>query len=125
MKDADLIFLCTNTVEPVITQNLKKGTTLISIGAFSPNREEIAGDIVAQSDLIFGDDSQTIQLQSGSVIAGIKLNPALGNKIISLGSLLNNPALGRTSPDQVIMYFSVGLGIQDAAIVERFIELQK
>ncbi len=125
MKDADLIFLCTNTVEPVITQNLKKGTTLISIGAFSPNREEIAGDIVAQSDLIFGDDSQTIQLQSGSVIAGIKLNPAIGDKIISLGSLINNPALGRTSPDQVIMYFSVGLGIQDAAIVERFIELQK
>jgi ornithine cyclodeaminase/alanine dehydrogenase-like protein (mu-crystallin family) len=125
INEADLIFLCTNTVEPVIKQTLKKGTTLISIGSFSPNREEVAGDIVVKSDLIFGDDSQTIQSQSGSVIAGLKLNPGIGDKIISLGSLLTNSALGRTSPDQVIIYFSVGLGIQDAAIVEKFIELEK
>jgi ornithine cyclodeaminase len=122
---ADLVFVCTNTINPIITENLKKGTTLISIGSFSPNREEIAGAVVAHADLVFGDDSQTIQSQSGSVIAAIKENPALENKIISLGSLLNNPSLGRTSPDQVIMYFSVGLGIQDAAIVEKYFELEK
>jgi len=122
---ADLVFVCTNTINPIITETLRKGTTLISIGSFSPNREEIAGAVVAHADLVFGDDSQTIQSQSGSVIAAIKENPALENKIISLGSLLNNPSLGRTSPDQVIMYFSVGLGIQDAAIVEKYFELEK
>jgi ornithine cyclodeaminase len=122
---ADLVFVCTNTINPIITETLRRGTTLISIGSFSPNREEIAGAVVAHADLVFGDDSQTIQSQSGSVIAAIKENPALENKIISLGSLLNNPSLGRTSPDQVIMYFSVGLGIQDAAIVEKYFELEK
>jgi len=121
---ADLVFVCTNTINPVITKAPKQGTTIISIGSFSPNREEIAGSVVAQADLIFGDDSQTIQSQSGSVIAAIKENPELENKVVSLGSLLNNPALGRTAPDQVIMYFSVGLGIQDAAIVEKYLELE-
>ena len=125
IESADLIFVCTNTILPIITKNLKQGTTLISIGSFSPNREEISGSVVAQADLVFGDDSQTIQSQSGSVIAAIKENPSLEKKIISLGSLINNPALGRTSPDQVIMYFSVGLGIQDAAIVEKYFELEK
>jgi ornithine cyclodeaminase/alanine dehydrogenase-like protein (mu-crystallin family) len=75
--------------------------------------------------LIFGDDSQTIQTQCGSVVAALKINPALKNRITSLGTLLNNPALGRTSANQVIIYFSVGLGIQDAAIVEKFLELEK
>ena len=121
---ADLIFVCTNTINPVITKAQKPGTTVISIGSFSPNREEIAGAVVAHADLVFGDDSQTIQSQSGSVIAAIKENPALENKIISIGSLLNNPSLGRTSPDQVVMYFSVGLGIQDAAIVEKYFEME-
>ena len=120
---ADLVFVCTNTIQPIVTKPLKKGTTVISIGSFSPNREEISGEVVANSDLIFGDDSQTIQTQSGSVIAAINLKPEIANGITSFGALLNNPALGRKSPDQVIIYFSVGLGIQDAAIVEKYLEL--
>ena len=120
---ADLIFLCTNAIQPIVTKSFKKGATIISIGSFSPNRQEIAGKIVAQSDLIFGDDSATIQTQSGSVIAALNLKPEIANKITSLGTLLNNPSLGRTSPDQVIAYFSVGLGIQDAAIVEKYAEI--
>ena len=123
LSKADLVFLCTNAVEPIVTNSFKKGATVISIGSFSPNREEVAGEIVAQSDLIFGDDSATIQTQSGSVIAAINLKPEIANKITSLGALLNNPSLGRTSPDQVITYFSVGLGIQDAAIVEKYSEI--
>jgi ornithine cyclodeaminase len=125
INKSDLIFLCTNTVEPIVTNPCKEGTTIISIGSFSPNREEIAGNVVASADLIFGDDSQTIQTQCGSVVAALKINPALENRITSLGTLLNHPALGRTSANQVVIYFSVGLGIQDAAIVEKFIELDK
>jgi ornithine cyclodeaminase len=120
---ADLVFVCTNTIQPIVTKPLKKGTTVISIGSFSPNREEISGEVVSNSDLIFGDDSQTIQTQSGSVIAAINLKPEIANGITSIGALLNNPSLGRTSPDQIILYFSVGLGIQDAAIVEKYLEL--
>jgi ornithine cyclodeaminase len=125
INKSDLIFLCTNTVKPIIKKAFKEGTTIISIGSFSPNREEIAGNVVASANLIFGDDSQTIQTQCGSVVAALKINPALKNRITSLGTLLNNPALGRTSANQVIIYFSVGLGIQDAAIVEKFLELEK
>lgn len=120
---ADLVFVCTNTIQPVVTKSLKKGVTVISIGSFSPNREEVSGEVVANSNLIFGDDSQTIQTQSGSVIAAINLQPEIANSITSIGAVLNKTALGRTTPDQVIMYFSVGLGIQDAAIVEKYLEL--
>jgi len=123
LKNSDLIFLCTNTVEPVIVNSPKIGATVISIGSFSPNREEVSGKIAAQADLIFGDDSKTIQAQSGSVIAALKESPELGEKIASLGTLLNNPKIGRTSADQIIIYFSVGLGIQDAAIVEKYFEI--
>lgn len=125
INKSDLIFLCTNTVEPIVVNAFKEGVTVVSIGSFSPNREEIAANVVASADLIFGDDSQTIQTQCGSVVSALKINPSLEGKITSLGTLLNNPALGRTSADQVIIYFSVGLGIQDAAIVEKFLELEK
>lgn len=124
INKSDLIFLCTNTVEPIVTNAFKEGTTVISIGSFSSNRQEITGEVVASADLIIGDDSQTVQTQCGSVIAALRINPSLENEIVSLGALINNPALGRTTANQVVIYFSVGLGIQDAAIVEKFLELK-
>lgn len=125
IKDADLIFLCTNSVEPVIASTLRQGTTVISIGSFSPNRSEVASEIVCQANQIYGDDSQTIQSQSGSIINAIHLDSKIGERIISLGSLLNKSAQGRKSANEIVMYFSVGLGIQDAAIVDHLIKSKK
>jgi ornithine cyclodeaminase len=123
INEADLIFLSTNTVEPVLFTLPKPGTTVISIGSFSPNREEVAGEIVAACDAIFGDDAETIKTQSGSVIAALNIDPALDSSITSLGACINNPSLGRKNVEEIIMYFSVGLGFQDAAIVEKYFEL--
>lgn len=123
VDDSDLIFICTNSVEPVLTRDLKAGTTLISIGSFSPNRQEVAGSIVASCDKVFGDDARTIKAQNGSVISGIKEDPSLDSRIESIGAVINNPAIGRENPEQTIIYLSVGLGIQDAAIVKKYFEL--
>ena len=123
ISEADLIFLCTNTVEPVLTTLPKSGATVISIGSFSPNREEVSGELVAKCDAIFGDDAETVMTQSGSVIAALRADPTLSGSVTSIGSCINNPSLGRKSADEIIMYFSVGLGFQDAAIVEKYLEL--
>ncbi len=117
LDNSDLIFTCTNSITPVINRLPKKGATLISIGSFSPNREEVSGEVVSKADLVFGDDSKTIQKQSGSILAALKFRPDLSSPITSLGTLINNPILGRKSSDEVIMYFSVGLGVQDAGVV--------
>ncbi len=123
-SESDLIFVCTNSVTPVLSQSLKPGTTVVSIGSFSPNREEVAGKLVSESDLIVGDDAKTVITQNGSIIAALKANPELSSKIQSLGSLIDDSSLGRKSVDETIMYFSVGLGIQDAAIVEKYLEMK-
>jgi ornithine cyclodeaminase len=125
ISKADLIFLCTNTVEPVLTTLPKSGATVISIGSFSPNREEVSGELVAKCDAIFGDDAETVMTQSGSVIAALRTDPALSASVTSIGSCINDASLGRKSADEIIMYFSVGLGFQDAAIVEKYFELIK
>ena len=110
--EADLIFVCTNSATPVITQPLKSGATCIVIGSFAPNRSEINAETLALADAVFGDDSQTITTQCGSVI------DANCQNVRSIGEVYNRTAQGRSSSDQVIYYFSVGLGIQDAAMAE-------
>lgn len=64
----DLIFICTNSQEPVINSALSSGTTCISIGSFAPNRLEVAVEALSKADKVFGDDAKTISEQSGSVV---------------------------------------------------------
>jgi ornithine cyclodeaminase len=112
VNEADLIFVCTNSATPVITKPIKGGATCIVIGSFAPNRSEINVAALSQADAVFGDDSQTITTQCGSVI------DAKCQNVVSIGDVYNGTSQGRSSSHQVIYYFSVGLGIQDAAMAE-------
>ncbi|HEX7405812.1 MAG TPA: hypothetical protein VF307_07810 [Candidatus Nanopelagicaceae bacterium] len=120
LDQADLIFVCTNSNTPVLASTLAPGATLISIGSFAPNREEIAGLEVLKANAIYADDAQTAMNQCGSLVsANGHANATL--HVTSIGDVINNVSPGRVNENQSIMYFSVGLGVQDAAIVETFL----
>ena len=116
--NCDLVFLCTNSIEPVINMNLSPGTTCISIGSFAPNRQEVSAPVLALADKVFGDDAKTISEQSGSVVMALGLADRKWSEVESIGALYAGKTSGRDNKDQVIYYFSVGLGIQDAALAE-------
>ena len=115
---ADLIFTCTNSMTPLFKGKLKSGTTCIAIGSFAPNREEIATEVVVAADKVFADDSATTQLQCGSIIPALKSQARKWAQVVSISEVINRSVNGRENPAEVICYFSVGLGIQDAAFVE-------
>jgi len=118
VNQCDLIFVCTNSISPVITSVLNPGTTCISIGSFAPNRLEVSVEALANADKVFGDDAKTISEQAGSVVSTLVTPKRKWDKPESIGELYNQRIKGRTTVDQVIYYFSVGLGIQDAAMAE-------
>ena len=125
VNQCDLIFLCTNSISPVITTALNPGTTCISIGSFAPNRLEVSVVALTSADKVFGDDASTISEQAGSVISTLAQSKRNWDKPESIGEVYNQRIKGRTSEDQVIYYFSVGLGIQDAAMAEFILQSGK
>ena len=114
----DLIFICTNSQEPVINSALNSGTTCISIGSFAPNRLEVAVEALSKADKVFGDDAKTISEQSGSVVKTLINVERNWDQAHSIGGVYAGKITGRENKEQVIYYFSVGLGIQDAAFAE-------
>ncbi len=121
-SEADLIFVSTNSNTPVVSAALKPGTTCISIGAFAPNREEVSPALLARADKVFGDHGPTLQEQCGSIVGAMKISDRKWSSVISIGEVINGSAKGRTSPDEIIFYFSIGLGIQDAALIENILD---
>lgn len=127
ISDCDLIILATSSSNPVLTEKLTSGSTCISIGSFSPGRSEVSEESLKGADLIVVDDPKTSLEQCGSVRNFFKSSSnKLGANFAprSLGEVLVKD-LGRESQSDVICYFSVGLGIQDAAIVEIILEKLK
>jgi len=116
--DCDLIFICTNSQEPVISSALNSGSTCISIGSFAPNRLEVSVSALSKADKVFGDDAKTISEQSGSVVKTLENYERSWQYPQSIGGVYAGKIKGRENKEQVIYYFSVGLGIQDAALAE-------
>jgi ornithine cyclodeaminase len=114
----DLIFICTNSQDPVINSELYSGSTCISIGSFAPNRLEVAVEALSKADKVFGDDAKTISEQSGSVVKTLASVQRNWDQAQSIGGVYAGKISGRDNKQQVIYYFSVGLGIQDAALAE-------
>jgi ornithine cyclodeaminase len=117
-----LIFICTNSSEPVIKSLLNPGSTCISIGSFSPTRLEVSVDALSKADKVFGDDAKTISEQSGSVLSTLAKSDRKWTQAQSIGGVYAEKIKGRENEQQVIYYFSVGLGIQDAALAEYILE---
>lgn len=113
---ADVIVLVTSSATPVIEAAwVKAGAFVISVGACRPNQREMDPALVARSRLIV--DSRAAALrESGDVVLGIQEGWFTADHIAAeLGRVVADPALGRTDANQVVVFKSLGLAVEDIA----------
>jgi ornithine cyclodeaminase/alanine dehydrogenase-like protein (mu-crystallin family) len=68
------------------------------------------------------DDPATAWAQAGPFVHAQGRGVIDQNRVVGLGDVLLGRHAGRTSEDQVVLYNSVGLGVQDAAVAWMLIE---
>ncbi|MBD0843756.1 ornithine cyclodeaminase family protein [Streptomyces sp. TRM68416] len=108
---AHLVAACTLSTTPVVRGEwLAPGCTVVSVGSFEPTRCEVDAEVVRRARVVV-DDPETAAHHAGPITAA-RLAPA---DLIPLGGVLTGTHEGRTTPDDIVYYNSVGLGIQDAA----------
>jgi ornithine cyclodeaminase/alanine dehydrogenase-like protein (mu-crystallin family) len=121
VRDADVVFSCTTSKTPVIERSwLRSGATVISIGSFAADRCEVGDDIVTSARLVV-DHVPSAIVQAGPIVkalAGGSVQPA---DLHALGAVLAGRTPARTSGDEVVYYNSIGLGIQDAAVMDELL----
>ncbi|MGI9195672.1 MAG: ornithine cyclodeaminase family protein, partial [Candidatus Nanopelagicus sp.] len=75
-------------------------------------------EALSKADKVFGDDAKTISEQSGSVVKTLADSVRNWDQAQSIGGVYAQQVAGRENKEEAIYYFSVGLGIQDAALAE-------
>jgi ornithine cyclodeaminase/alanine dehydrogenase-like protein (mu-crystallin family) len=116
VRDADIIVTATTSREPVLKHEwISLGAHINAIGTFSPKAREIdTATMVAAS--LFVDRRESALNEAGDFLIAAK-EGAIGPEHIraELGDVLAGGHPGRKSPDEVTLFKSLGLAIEDLA----------
>lgn len=110
VRGADVIVLATSSVTPAIESAwVSPGAHVIAIGACRPSQREIDPALVGRARLMV-DSKEAALKESGDVIP---FGP--DHVKAELGDIVAGRAQGRTSPDEITLFKSLGLAIEDVA----------
>jgi ornithine cyclodeaminase/alanine dehydrogenase-like protein (mu-crystallin family) len=115
-QSADIICTVTAAVDPILAlASVTPGVHVNAVGSSGPGQAEIAADLAAASRFIV--DHREHVLAHGGEFLRAKAAGLLGDDHITaeLGQVLSGARLGRTGPDDITLYKSLGHAAQDLA----------
>ena len=121
VRGADIVVVATTSQRPVLEGAwLSKGTHVNAVGATRPDWRELDDEVLKRSK-VFVDSREACMRESGDVIAGGKIPT-------EIGEVLSGAAAGRRSADEITLFKSVGVAVEDvvsADLVYRAAELAR
>jgi ornithine cyclodeaminase/alanine dehydrogenase len=116
VRDSDLLVAGSTAKEPIVKSEwLKNGAHINAVGSHRPDDREIDGATVARAKVVV-DSREAIMAECGDILLAIKEKSISGNHIHGeIGEVLAGVKAGRSSPDEITIYKSVGIAIQDVA----------
>jgi ornithine cyclodeaminase len=119
LNGADLIVAATTAVEPIVRREwISAGAHLNLVGACTPNAREVDNETMAAASL-FVDRRESTLNEAGDYLLAAR-DGAIGPDHIraEIGEVLKGDALGRTSPEEITVFKSLGLAIEDLFAAE-------
>jgi ornithine cyclodeaminase/alanine dehydrogenase-like protein (mu-crystallin family) len=117
LNDADIICTATNSTEPLFKKEvLKKGVHINAIGSFQPNMQELDPYILRDAK-VYVDQITSCLSESGDFIKPIEEGIILKSHIVGeIGDFCLNKIKGRESENEITVFKSVGIAIQDFTV---------
>ena len=113
---ADLVCTITTATEPVVLGDwLSPGAHVNAVGAYTPTTRELDTGAVARSRL-YADSRESLVNEAGEFLLA-RGEGAIddGHVVGELGEVLLGKAPGRSSPEEITLFKSLGLAIEDLA----------
>lgn len=116
VADADVIVTATSAATPVILREwLAPGVHVNAVGACVPTARELDSPTIRDAH-VFVDNRESALAEAGDIAIPIQEGAIGSNHIVAeIGDVLIGRAAGRTAPDQLTVFESLGVGIQDVA----------
>jgi alanine dehydrogenase len=119
VRGADVVVLATSSREPVIRNEwVKDGAHVIGVGACRPDQREMDPALTRRGRM-FVDSRAAALVESGDIVMGIQERRFAASHIIGeLGELLAGKVEGRRSPQDVTIFKSLGMAVEDVVAAD-------
>lgn len=109
VQNSDIIIAATWATEPFLfSDQVRPGTHITTLGADQPGKCEVSAELIESAKFICDDRDLAVRM---GAIAGAGLS---ANAIdAELGEVIAEKKAGRTAPDEITVFGSVGLAFQD------------
>lgn len=116
VRDADIVCTITSSRTPVLEGRwLRKGSHINAVGASMRSARELDSAAVVSARL-FGDRRESVLAESGDVLVPIAEGLIMESHLLGeLGELVAQTIAGRTSSDEITLFKSLGLAVEDVA----------
>lgn len=126
VRGAHIVNVITKAAEPVLLgQWLEPGQHINAAGSNSLIRRELDEAAVRRSDYVVVDSRGTARNESGDLLPAVETGLLDWDSLTELGEIITGRAPGRTSPVQITLYESHGMGIQDLYVAERLVQMAR
>jgi len=119
VRGADLIVTATNAHEPIVRREwVAAGAHVNAVGAYTPSMRELDGDLVAAARL-FVDARAAALAEAGDILLPMGAGAFGPEHILAeLGEVAIGRRPGRGSAEEITLFKSLGLPVEDAAAAE-------
>jgi alanine dehydrogenase len=126
VRDADIVITSTTSTNPVVEGRwLKKGTHINAIGANFPQKRELDAEAVERCDVIAVDSREQSKLESGDLIQVFGRDDKRWSRVAEMADIVAGKTPGRTNPEQITLFKSNGIAIEDIVVAGQTYELAR
>ncbi len=123
VRGADVVATATTATEPVLLGDwLAPGAHVNAIGANYEYRRELDCDVVARAAVIATDDREQVRYEATDLAAPVADGVIGWDQVASLGDIVAGNIPGRNTDQDITLFKSLGVALEDVALAARAYE---
>lgn len=116
-RDADVLIAATNSRSPVFDGNaLSAGVHVNAIGSNGAERQEVDEATVVRSSRVVVDHKEQAIIECGDLIPVVSAGRITWGSVVELAEVVAGRASGRDSDDEITLFESQGVALEDVAV---------
>lgn len=126
VRGAHVVNVITKSAEPVLKGEwLEPGQHVNAAGSNALTRREIDDAVVKRCDVITVDGRGTAEKECGDLLPAVEKGWLRWSHLAEIGEVIAGKHPGRTSPQQISLYESHGMGLQDLWVGVKMLQLAR
>jgi alanine dehydrogenase len=126
VRGSDIVITVTNAGRPVVEGRwLQPGMHLNAVGSNFAEKQELDVQAVERCDVVAADLIEQSKIESGDLIQVFRTDPSRWASVRELADIVTGKVPGRTNGNQITLFKSNGIAIEDVVVGGRVYEIAR